>query len=59
MSELDIFVSSMGNLNVTTSDHVKKLVNNAFIGNTCTFVNEIDLLGSEGLEGTGVECVIP
>ena len=52
MSKFDIFVSSTGNFNTTTLDHVKKLMNDACIGNSGTFVNEIDMLGSEGLEGT-------
>ena len=57
MSELDIFVSSTGNLNAIASDH-KKLKNNAFVGNNSTLVNEIGML-SEGLEGTQAECVFP
>ena len=56
---VDIFVYSTGNSNIITLNHMKELKNNAFIGNTATFVNEIDLLGSEGLEVTRVECVIP
>ena len=51
MSEIDIVVSSTGNCNISTLDHLKKLKNNAFVGNTGHFDNEIDLAGSEGLEG--------
>ena len=39
-----------GNFNIITLDHMKKLKNNAFVGNTGHFDNEIDLAGSEGLE---------
>ena len=34
MSVFDIFVSSMGNFNITASDHMKNLKNIAFVGNT-------------------------
>ena len=59
MSEFDIFVSSAGNFNFGTLDHVKKLTNNAFVGNTGHFDNEIDLAGSEGLEGLKVDNIEP
>ena len=51
--------SSTGNFVVIASDCLKKLKNDAFVGNTSTLVNGIDLLGSESLEGTRVECVFP
>ena len=38
MSEIDIFVSSMS---IITLDHMKKLKNNTFVGNTGHFDNEI------------------
>ena len=34
---------------------MKKLTNNAFVGNTRHFVNEIDSAGSEGLNGMKVD----
>ena len=49
MPEIDIFVSSKGNFNISTLDHMKKLKNNAFVGNTI-LDNEIDFAGSKGLE---------
>ena len=54
MSEIDIFVSSTG---ITTLDHIKKLTNNTFVGNTGHFDSEID--GSEFLEGLEVGNITP
>ena len=59
MSEIDIFVSSAGNFNFSTVDHVKKLTNNTFVGNTGHFDNDIDFAGSEGLEGMKVDIFKP
>ena len=47
MSEIDIFISTTGNLIFSTLDHMKKLENNAFVGNIGHFDNEIDLAGSD------------
>ena len=41
------------------SGHVKKLTNNAFIGNTGHFDNETDSAGSEGLEDIDVDHIKP
>ena len=49
MSEIDIFVSSAGNFNIRILDHMKKVVNNAFVGNTGHFDEVVDWAGSEGL----------
>ena len=40
MSEIDIFVSSTGNFNIITLDHMKLMENRAFVGNTGHFDNE-------------------
>ena len=48
MSEFDTFVSSTGNLNISTLDHMKMTKNSAFVGNTRHFDDEIDLVGSDG-----------
>ena len=40
VSELDIFISSAGNLNIMTSVRTKKLKRTAFVGNTSHFENE-------------------
>ena len=55
MSEIDTFVSSTGDFNIITLDHMKKLKNNAFVGDTGHSDNEIDLPASEGLEGMKVD----
>ena len=44
------FVSSTS---IITFDHMKKLKNNTFVGNTAHFDNEINLAGSEGFQGHG------
>ena len=59
MFEIDIFVSSTGNFNISIFDHMKKLKNNALVGNTGHFDNEIDLAGWEGLEGMKVDNIKP
>ena len=56
MSEFDIFVSPAG---IITLDHMEKLKNNTLVGNTGLFYNEVDLVGSEGFEGTDVDHVKP
>ena len=50
VSEIDIFVSSTGNFNIITLDHMKKMKNNAIVGNIGHFDNEIDMAGLEGLD---------
>ena len=50
------FVSSTS---IITFDHMKKLKNNTFVGNTGHFDNEVDLAGSEGFEGTEVDHIKP
>ena len=48
-------VLSTGNVIIVTLGHMKKLKNNAFVGNTGHFDNAIDSAGPEGLEGVKVE----
>ena len=45
MSEIDIFVSSTGNFNISTWNHLKKLKNNAFFGNAGHSDDVVDLAG--------------
>merc|ERR1712135_1734 len=59
VSEIDIFVSSTGNFNIITLDHMKKMKNNAIVGNIGHFDNEIDMAGLEGLEGMKVDNIKP
>ena len=51
VSEIAIFVSSTSNFNIIALEHMKKLKNNTFVGNTRHFDNEIDSASSECLEG--------
>ena len=53
--EIDILVPSTGNFNIS----MNMLKNNAFFGDTRHFDKEIDLAGSEGLEGMKVDSLKP
>merc|ERR1719284_325791 len=55
VGEIDIFVSSTGNYKIITVEHMKKMKNNAIVGNIGHFDNEIDMAGLEGLPGIKVE----
>merc|ERR1712046_327357 len=47
VGDVDIFVSSTGNFNIITLEHMKKMKNNAIVGNIGHFDNEIDMAGLE------------
>merc|ERR1712160_97276 len=49
--EIDIFVSTTGNFNIITLEHMKKMKNNAIVCNIGHFDNEIDMAGLEGCPG--------
>merc|ERR1712028_95749 len=57
--EIDIFVSATGNFNFITLEHMKKMKNNAIVGNIGHFDNEIDMAGLEGFAGIKVENIKP
>merc|ERR1711937_233851 len=59
VSEIDIFVSSTGNFNIFTVDHMKKMKNNAIVGNIGHFDNEIEMSELEGFPGIKVENIKP
>merc|ERR1712118_97048 len=59
VAEADIFVSSTGNFNIITFEHMKKMKNNAIVGNIGHFDNEIDMAGLEGMAGVTVENIKP
>merc|ERR1711904_99064 len=59
VSEMDIFITTTGNFNIITLDHMKKMKNNAIVGNIGHFDNEIDMAGLEGLEGMKVDNIKP
>merc|ERR1712203_265286 len=59
VGEVDIFVSATGNFNIITIEHMKKMKNNAIVGNIGHFDNEIDMAGLEGFPGIKCENIKP
>jgi adenosylhomocysteinase len=59
LSEVDIFVTTTGNFDIITLEHMKKMKNNAIVGNIGHFDNEIDMAGLEGFAGIKVENIKP
>merc|ERR1739840_85869 len=55
VGDIDIFTSATGNFNIITLEHMKKMKNNAIIGNIGHFDNEIDMAGLEKFAGIKVE----
>merc|ERR1712197_91942 len=51
--------SVVGEIDIITVDHMKKMKNNAIVGNIGHFDNEIDMAGLEKLEGIKVENIKP
>merc|ERR1712066_911263 len=54
VGEIDIFTSATGNFNIITIEHMKKMKNNAIVGNIGHFDNEIDMAGLEKF--SGIKC---
>merc|ERR1719450_650802 len=59
VGEIDIFTSATGNFNIITLEHMKKMKNNAIVGNIGHFDNEIDMAGLEKFQGIKVENIKP
>merc|ERR1712146_151411 len=59
IGEMDIFVTTTGNFNIITLEHMKKMKNNAIVGNIGHFDNEIDMAGLESFPGIKVENIKP
>merc|ERR1712130_946436 len=59
VGEMDIFVTTTGSYDIITIEHMKKMKNNAIVGNIGHFDNEIDMAGLEGFEGIKVENIKP
>merc|ERR1711865_1341185 len=57
--EIDIFVSTTGNFNIIRLEHMKKMKNNAIVGNIGHFDNEIDMAGIENFPGIKVDNIKP
>jgi adenosylhomocysteinase len=47
----DIFITTTGNLNVITADHMKKMKDKAILGNIGHFDNELDMAGLKKIKG--------
>merc|ERR1711865_85731 len=55
----DIFVTTTGNFKIITLEHMKKMKNNAIVGNIGHFDNEIEMEALEGMPGIKVENIKP
>lgn len=51
VGDVDVFVTTTGNFNVITADHMARMKHNAIVGNIGHFDNEIDMVGLEKLDG--------
>jgi len=59
IGEVDIFTSATGNFKIITLEHMKKMKNNAIIGNIGHFDNEIAMEDLEQFPGIKVENIKP
>jgi adenosylhomocysteinase len=51
VSDADIFITTTGNKDVITADHMSRMKHNAIVGNIGHFDNEIDMAGMAALPG--------
>lgn len=51
LSYADIYVTTTGNFNIITADHMSKMKDKAIVGNIGHFDNEIDMAGLEKIDG--------
>jgi len=59
LSEVDIFVTTTGNFQIITLEHMKGMKNNAIVGNIGHFDNEIEMEKLEQFPGIKVENIKP
>merc|ERR1711948_248720 len=59
VGEVDIFTSTTGNKDIITLEHMKKMKNNAIVGNIGHFDNEIEMDKLEKFPGIKVENIKP
>merc|ERR1711874_329102 len=59
VGEIDIFVTTTGNFKIITLEHMKKMKNNAIVGNIGHFDNEIEMAELEGFPGIKCENIKP
>ena len=55
----DIFITTTGNFNIITADHMAKMKNNAIVGNIGHFDNEIDMAAVMKIDGVKRENIKP
>ena len=55
VGQADIFVTTTGNFNIITADHMARMKDKAIVGNIGHFDNEIDMAGLKKIPG--IECV--
>merc|ERR1711904_64645 len=59
IGEMDIFVTTTGNFKIITLEHIKKMKNNAIVGNIGHFDNESEMEKLEQFQGIKVENIKP
>merc|ERR1712048_1319341 len=59
IGEADIFITTTGNFKIITLEHMKKMKNNAIVGNIGHFDNEIEMAALEGFAGIKVDNIKP
>merc|ERR1719427_1791092 len=59
IDQADIFVTTTGNKDIIMVDDMRKMKNNAIVGNIGHFDNEIDMAGLENFPGIKVENIKP
>merc|ERR1712086_682538 len=59
VGEIDIFTTTTGNFKIITLEHMKKMKNNAIVGNIGHFDNEIEMENLEKFAGIKVENIKP
>ena len=55
VGEADIFITTTGNFDIITADHMARMKDKALVGNIGHFDNEIDMAGLKKMEGVRVE----
>ena len=51
VAEADLFITTTGNKDIITADHMSRMKHNAIVGNIGHFDNEIDMAGLVNIEG--------
>merc|ERR1719155_92436 len=59
VGDVDIFITTTGNFKIITLEHMKKMKNNAIVGNIGHFDNEIEMENLEKFPGIKVENIKP